>query len=792
LGGLALVASQLYSFPGAKAELWEPLFFIVLAVLAGGKKVTLSKQLLNEEVGSMSLGFAITFTALLRFGPQMAVLLGAASCLSSCLFPQRMPWHQIVFNVSLGAFEALIGSTVYLSLNRWSPGLRSFESFPAVIASALTFYAVNTFGVAIIIGLCTGERVRKVWKENFLWTAPSYFATASVGALALLVFRSNMSGMLLFVAPVIFLVYQSYVVYISRAEDKIRHVQEIQLSQEHLAELYLATIKSLALAIDAKDQYTHQHILRVQRYAVAIANEMKLTGAELEAVNTGALLHDIGKLGVPEYVLLKPGRLTSEEFDKIKKHPEIGAAILDPVEFPWPVLPVVRHHHEKWDGTGYPDGLKGEDIPLTARIMAVADVYDALTSSRSYRRAWTHEKAASTIAKDAGSHFDPIVVEAFLRVIDGVVREMAEVGEGPLVAAMAPGIEAESKTEIAANHISRTSAELWAIYEVAQSLASSIGTYEMIQILSHKLEAIFPGVCCALLLVEECGDLRAKAANGLNAEFFRGAHTMGERSLSRRVLSSGKAFMGEYDPDDLMLSGNELNQWTELRSSIVMPLISEGRPLGTINLYDPEVQAFNAFDLDVLGMIAERVAPAIHNGLLFDRNHAASDLDPLTGLFTMRYLNERVGAEIGAGSQFSLIGIDLESFRSINEGFGHDKGDSVLCEVAALLREAAGPAAALSRYGGDEFMLLVSSKTKAETRALAEGLCALIESYDPGLTRHGVGDLGLTASSGIATYPDDGAEATALISHADAEMRRHKMERKLGRMAKARKDRKAA
>ena len=135
---------------------------------------------------------------------------------------------------------------------------------------------------------------------------------------------------------------------------------------------------------------------------------MGLDGDELEGLNTGALLHDIGKLGVPEYVLLKPGRLTDEEFAKIKKHPEIGAAILDPVEFPWPVLPVVKYHHEKWDGTGYPEGLEGEDIPLTARILAVADVYDALTSNRSYRNAWTHERALDVIQRRTpGTHFDP-------------------------------------------------------------------------------------------------------------------------------------------------------------------------------------------------------------------------------------------------------------------------------------------------------------------------------------------------------------------------------------------------
>jgi len=798
-GAAALILSQLLDFPSAQAQIWEPLLFIVLAVLAGGKKVTLSKQLVNEEVGSMSLGFAITFTGLLRFGPGMAVLLGAATCLSSCLFPKRMALHQLVFNVALGAFEAMVGGILFLWLNGGTLELRSTESFGAVLATAFAFFAVNTFGVSAIIALCTKEKIQQVWKENFLWTAPSYFASASVGALAILIFKGHVSGILLFVAPVIFLVYQSYVVYISRAEDKLRHVQEMQLSQEHLAELYLATIKSLALAIDAKDQYTHQHILRVQRYAVAIAKQMGLTGSDLEAVNTGALLHDIGKLGVPEYVLLKPGRLTADEFDKIKKHPEIGAAILDPVEFPWPVLPVVRHHHEKWDGTGYPDGLKGEDIPLSARIMAVADVYDALTSSRSYRRAWSHEKAVATIVKDAGSHFDAVVVDAFVQVIDGVVREMAEVGEGPLVRTAEPQ-ETETKTGQAANDISRCSAELWAIYEVSQSLTSSVGTSDTIHILSGKLAAIFPGVGCTLLLKEEECTLRVAAAKGLNAQFFSGGYTNGTRGLSHRVLEEAQSYRGEYDADDLMLSGNELEQWQELRSCLIVPLVHEGKPLGTINLYDLEPEAFSAYDAQIVELIAERVAPAICNGLIFDRNHSSDAYDTLTGLHSVRYLNEHVQAlchdRVSDGGQepapFALLAMDLESFRSINDGFGHEKGDEVLCGLSALLKSLVGQNGVVARYGGDEFMIVADARDRSEAESLALEIRSAVENYDPGLTQHGIGDLGVSASVGVAVFPIDGAEAASLIDAADSEMRRDKTNRKLRALSKAARRAKAA
>ncbi len=433
LGLAAAWAVMFVQWPGSKGTSVEIVVFLLIALFMGGKKITLIRHIGNDDAVSMSLGFVITFAGMLRFGPTGAFTLCALSCLSGCLYPKRQPTYQMLFNVSLSALEAFIGSIAYLFLNGWTLEMRPVETFIAITGATLVFYAVNTGGVSVIIGLCSDQKPTKVWKETFLWTAPSYFAGACVSGLSMVLFGNNFGYILLFVAPVAYLTYQSYAVYTSRTEEKIRHAEEMSQRQEQLADLYLATIKSLALAIDAKDQYTHQHILRVQRYAVAIAKEMGLTGGDLEAVNTGALLHDIGKLGVPEYVLQKPDRLTDEEFAQIKMHPEIGAAILEPVEFPWPVLPVVKYHHEKWDGTGYPEGLSGENIPLSARIMAVADVYDALTSTRSYRGAWSHEKAASVINKDAGTHFDPVVVEAFNCVIDSVIQEMEAEGEGPLV-----------------------------------------------------------------------------------------------------------------------------------------------------------------------------------------------------------------------------------------------------------------------------------------------------------------------------------------------------------------------
>jgi putative nucleotidyltransferase with HDIG domain len=433
LGVASAVLAFAVPFPRSEHGSWEVLVFAALALLLGGQKIRLKRLTDDEESMSMTLGFAVTFAALLRLGPTETVPISMLACISSCVYPKTQKIHQLMFNVCLSAVEAFAGALVFAVLNGWTMELEPARTFAAVAGSCTTLFLVNTFGVAQMISLITKEKLGSVWKENFAWTAPSYFASACMGALGMLPFQGSSAALVLFILPMAFFVYRSFSTYIARAEDKQRHIEELQKKQEELAELYLATIKSLALAVDAKDRYTHQHIIRVQRYAVAIAEELGIDGDELQGVRTGALLHDIGKLGVPEHVLVKPGSLTPEEYDMIKRHPEIGASILEPVEFPWPVLPSVRHHHERMDGSGYPDGLKGKEIHLTARILAVADVYDAVTSTRSYREARSHPEALKIILDGRGQLFDEDVVDAFVRVIDGVIQQMGREGIGPLV-----------------------------------------------------------------------------------------------------------------------------------------------------------------------------------------------------------------------------------------------------------------------------------------------------------------------------------------------------------------------
>jgi putative nucleotidyltransferase with HDIG domain len=210
-----------------------------------------------------------------------------------------------------------------------------------------------------------------------------------------------------------------------RVEDSNKHLSEVN-------RLHLSTIETLAMAIDAKDQITHGHIRRVQWYAVGLARLLGVTDQKLiKAIEAAGLLHDLGKLAVPEYILNKPGRLTSAEFEKMKVHASVGADILCEVDFPHPVVPIVRHHHENWDGTGYPSGLKGPDIPIGARILSVVDCFDALTSDRPYRPRLAHEDALRILFERRGSMYDPLIVDTFAGVHAEIAPALSTAGEPP-------------------------------------------------------------------------------------------------------------------------------------------------------------------------------------------------------------------------------------------------------------------------------------------------------------------------------------------------------------------------
>src|SRR5438046_6958565 len=288
------------------------------------------------------------------------------------------------------------------------------DKHPAnLVASGGTFFLPNTVPVACVISLTEQKPLRKVWSECYFWSFPYYLLGAAIAGIVELVDKKAGWQSSTLILPVAYLIFRSYRLYLARLEAERNHA-------EGMAALHLRTIEALALAIEAKDHSTHDHLRRVQVDAVSIRKEMGLSESDLEALRAAAVLHDIGKLAVPEHIISKPGRLTPEEFERMKIHPLVGAEILERVQFPYPVVPIVRAHHERWDGNGYPCGLRGEEIPTGARILAVVDCLDGLASDRQYRPALPLDKAMEHVIGEAGKSFDPKVV----KVLQGRYREL--------------------------------------------------------------------------------------------------------------------------------------------------------------------------------------------------------------------------------------------------------------------------------------------------------------------------------------------------------------------------------
>src|SRR6185436_6319429 len=404
----------------------SPWLFLSLLLLSSITSVFKVNLPLARRSSTMSVSYAVDFASLLLLGPNETMIVAAASAFSQCTFriKERNPIHRTLFSMACLIVTVQAAGLVYHWLGGEPGAVTSLAVAKPLVGAATTYFLFNTLTVATAIALSVRQPLLKVWNENFLWSGPSYFMGAlAAAALAWITSLPNQwVGLVVLLAVPLYSTYKAYKVYLGRVEDERRHTQE-------MADLHLATIEALALAIDAKDQTSQLHIRRVQLYAAALARGLGMSENEIQGVKTAALLHDIGKLAVPEHILSKPGPLTPEEFQKIRAHPKVGADIVSSVPFPYPVAPLILSHHERWDGKGYPSGLKGEDIPLGARILSVVDYFDALMAERPYHKAMTAEAAVGLLQQEAGKGLDPAVVAVFLDLLPALQKQALELDQ---------------------------------------------------------------------------------------------------------------------------------------------------------------------------------------------------------------------------------------------------------------------------------------------------------------------------------------------------------------------------
>jgi diguanylate cyclase (GGDEF)-like protein/putative nucleotidyltransferase with HDIG domain len=729
----------------------------------------------------MSVSYAVDFASLLLLGPHETMLVAAGSAFSQCHLnsKERNPLHRTLFSVASLVLTVQGAGLAFTLLG----GTRSAMPLAALarplVGAATVYFLLNTGLVATAIALSTRTKILSTWNNNFLWSAPSYFVGAGSAALA----ASFVAHAGYWVAPLTFaplyLTYRTYKVYMGRIEDEQRHVQQT-------SDLHLATIEALARAIDAKDQTAQMHIRRVQVYAAGLAKAARLTDAEIQGVKTAALLHDIGKLAVPEHILSKPGPLTQEEFQKIRIHPQVGAEIIAAVPFPYPVAPLILSHHERWDGKGYPQGLTGDDIPVGARILTIVDYYDAVTTERPYHRALTYESAVGLLKHEAGRALDPTLVPLFIELLPSFAAELS--AEGHLVEEMEPALVLPGSTAVglvpaagpnAFENIALAHREIYALYEIAQSMGTSLGVSDTMALISSKLSKVVSWSGCSLFLYQvESDSLKCRFAAGidapklLNTTLNVGHGLSGWVARNRRTLINGNP---RVTFDAAGLSGD-----LAVNSAIVCPLQYNDTFIGCLALYHVQPNFYTEDHRRLLERIGEQAGAVIHNSIVFEQTQEDSLTDPLTGLPNRRSMFVHLSRELArAGrlkSEVAIIVMDIDGFKAINDTYGHNVGDHALREVAGALQGALRPYDLCVRYAGDEFIVVLADCSREAADAKRRELQTRIAEIQVDV-RAGK-QLRLGASAGAAVFPHDGTTYEQLLADADHLMYRDKAARR--------------
>ena len=551
---------------------------------------------------------------------------------------------------------------------------------------------------------------------------------------------------------------------------------------EGVRELHMAAIEALALAIDAKDQTSHAHIRRLQLYAGHLAAEVGMSALDVQGVRTAALLHDIGKLAVPEHILSKPGPLSPEEFQKIRAHPKIGAEIIARVPFPYPVAPLILSHHERWDGKGYPTGLHGAQIPLGARVLSVVDYFDALTTDRPYHRAMRREDAIDLLRQESGRALDPDLVHRFLRRLPELEAEARALSllpaEGSATAAEVRDRVTVDPGRTVLEDISLAHREIYALYEIAQALGSQLGVADTMSIISSKLTNIVPFAASALFLLDE-GDetLTCRYAIGTDSDLILKTTVRVGEGLTGWVARNRRCLVNARPEADLEAGGRD--SALQLRSALICPLIVQERFIGTLTVYHSEPSFYREDHRRLLERVAEQAAAVIQNSMLFEQTQEDSLTDPLTLLPNTRFLFMHLAREIARATrhktQVALLIADLDGFKEINDTLGHHVGDRALAEVARVLRGAIRPYDICARYAGDEFVLVLSGCGVEDAERKRQELQQAIDT----MSFQGTGrPLGLGISVGCAVFPEDGQTHETLLAVADSRMYKNKTGRK--------------
>jgi diguanylate cyclase (GGDEF)-like protein/putative nucleotidyltransferase with HDIG domain len=758
---------------------FSPLWFFLTLIAVFVATINIRLPKISTAI---SMGDVFTILIVTKFGPGPALIsywisifaIHTTNEVRRRTFPRVYRW---AFNfaccaLSTWTMHALYRGVGYLSL-----------SYPAnlilgVFTVGFGWFLVNTSTTSLAIALSKHRTFLAVWRDGLLLNLLNFMGSAAVAGLISLFYER--AGFLIFLLclPIAGILYQLHLFSIQKYEQAQKHIGELN-------KLYLQTIDSLASAVDAKDRYTHGHIRRVQAYAIELARLMGMSDEnELRALQAGALLHDIGKIAIPEYILNKPTVLTETEFEKMKIHPVVGASMLKTIDFPYPVVPIVRSHHERWDGMGYPEGLSANEIPLGARILSLVDCYDALTTNRPYRAPMVRTDVVALFKRESGKAYDPTIVETFINNIERIeaAGTNVKVDDTDVWGIKEPtklprnnvrSLEKVQPTVTYGKALSgsiEVQRELYSVFEFTRAEIQCLTAKDILTFMGSKLSNLVAFDAAAFFtadLVDQ--SVTATHVIGRDIDGLAGLKLGLEQKLSGWVAANNQSLCNLPPfPDFLHCTDPR----PTFQISAIAPINRNGKVFGAISLYRRGNEKFDEESFRRLEIIASQTAVALSNHAA-DGEENSPLTDSATGLangFQLYLMFDQIAMDAHRYEYpLSVFSIHLDDLKTIRNRWGHISRDECLRAVAKHLSGALRATDLLVRYGHDEFVTLNPRMDREQAEALKSRLQNELDHFKFAVRADE--HFSLPASIGIASFPEDGLDIESLLSVAEWRVR---------------------
>jgi putative nucleotidyltransferase with HDIG domain len=575
------------------------------------------KTVLPGSEGTVSVNFVFFLVGICNMTISETLSLAVVATVVQCFWRTKKRLSFVHFAFNLAQLSLAITASYWTYVVLFKHVFHTKAPLPLLVA-AIVFFLLNSIPVATVVALADNSSITKKWDSGYSWTFPYYLIGAAIAGLIQFVNRLAGWEMSLLVLPAVYVIYRSYCMHLGRWEDEKRHLED-------LASLNMRTIETLALAIEAKDHTTGDHLQRVRVYAMELGKDLGLSPSEMQALQAASVLHDIGKLAVPEHIISKPGKLTPEEFEKMKIHPIVGAEIVEQVRFPYPVAPIVHSHHEKWDGSGYPDGISGEAIPIGARILSAVDCLDALASDRQYRRALPLDEAMAHVARESGKAFDPRVVAALQARYIELER---------LACSQAPEERPKLSLDVKVHRGAAPDAGFAATVPSSSPWQSGPS---LIDVLSSSAEPLTleETLSAAALRLRHAVAFDAMAVFVARGDVLTVRFALGEnvRQLSSLRIRVGEGLAGWVaETGNYIINGNPTvepglegsRNSIALRSALAVPLSDSKRTVGVLAIYGLQPDAFTPEHLGVLQSSSQQLGPLVAKQLEAEQTQRSS------------------------------------------------------------------------------------------------------------------------------------------------------------------------